>query len=246
MIGFYLQGSNSSVNEAPPQVSASEEPEVTTSYLSLEPRYVHVIVEQEVLYDDFKTGVVKTLLDLLKVYQDVRIIYNGPATKFAVHEIRFASSTSQNRTYLEIEYVNRISGHKHLDRKYDITSPSLKPSLKRSLDDLLDSLHIEIDKEILANHVDELPSEEGAIEAIVTAYASTYHAHTQGRALELIQEAEMHSPDNPYVIATNYIYNLSYLYLHPKGDNIEALTSLMLKLQRNLRFWRVKIRSHQR
>ncbi|GAM60782.1 transcriptional activator of cad operon [Vibrio ishigakensis] len=226
VIGFYLQGSNSSVNEAPPQVSASEEPEVTTSYLSLEPRYVHVIVEQEVLYDDFKTGVVKTLLDLLKVYQDVRIIYNGPATKFAVHEIRFASSTSQNRTYLEIEYVNRISGHKHLDRKYDITSPSLKPSLKRSLDDLLDSLHIEIDKEILANHVDELPSEEGAIEAIVTAYASTYHAHTQGRALELIQEAEMHSPDNPYVIATNYIYNLSYLYLHPKGDNIEAINKL--------------------
>lgn len=187
---------------------------------------MHVIVEQEVLYDDFKTGVVKTLLDLLKVYQDVRIIYNGPAAKFAAHEIRFASSTSQNRTYLEIEYVNRISGHKHLDRKYDITSPSIKSSLKRSLDDLLDSLHIEIDKEILASHVDELPSEEGAIEAIVTAYASTYHAHTQGRALELIQEAEMHSPDNPYVIATNYIYNLSYLYLHPKGDNTEAINKL--------------------
>lgn len=228
ILGVYVQYSNAP-SEPTSVVSASDEPEINTSYLSLEPRYVHVIVAPEVLNDDFKIGVAKTLLDYLKTYQDVRIIYSGPAAKFAAHEIRFDTSASQNKTFLEIEYVNRISDHKHLDRKYDITGSALKPSLKRSLDDILDVFHIEIGKELLAERVDELPNEEAAIEAVLTAYASTYHTHTQTKALELIQEAEVYAPENAYVLATGYIYNLSYLYLHPKGDNIQAITELNTK-----------------
>ncbi|GEM80257.1 winged helix-turn-helix domain-containing protein [Vibrio superstes] len=227
VIGLYVKNTQKAPEVVQSKsVSIADEPEATKNYLSLEPRYVHVIVDPKMLDDDYKIGIAKTILDFLKVYQDVRITYSGPASKVAAHEITLDTSTSQNKNYLEIEYVNRISGHKHLDRKYDISGPAIKSSIKRALDDMLDSFHIEIDKDILAKLVDELPDNEYAIQSILTAYATIYHPYTHGRGIELIQEAESYAPDDPYTIATSYTYSISYLYLHPTSNNDKAIADL--------------------
>ncbi|MCZ8489254.1 hypothetical protein O9992_25410 [Vibrio lentus] len=82
-------------NQAPSTHVATKDIVETPSYLSLEPRYIHVIIDDDVRKDDLKVGVIKTLLDFLKTYQDFRIIYDGPAAKLAANEIHFKSSTNQ-------------------------------------------------------------------------------------------------------------------------------------------------------
>ncbi|SBO12584.1 Transcriptional activator CadC [Vibrio mediterranei] len=202
------------------------EPIATPSYLSLEPRYIHVILEDGVLRDDLKVGFTKKLLELLKTYKYYRVIYDGPASKVAANELKFAASKRDNQDYIEIEYVNRISGHKHLDRKYRVTEDMLKPSLKKSLDDLLDSFNIEIEKSLIADLVDELPNEAASIESALTSIGASYHDYTHTRAIELIEEAKKLSPDNPYVVATGYIFNVSRMYLDPPHNMAQYLEQL--------------------
>ncbi|MEZ8697580.1 winged helix-turn-helix domain-containing protein [Vibrio lentus] len=206
-------------NQAPSTHVATKDIVETPSYLSLEPRYIHVIIDDEIRKDDLKVGVIKTLLDFLKTYQDFRIIYDGPAAKLAANEIHFKSSTNQSKERLEIEYFNRISKHKHLDRNYDVSNQALKRSIKSSLDDLLDSFNLDIDKQQIAKLVNELPDDSVALNSILTAHSTTYHGTSELEALELIKQAEIYAPENPYIVASGYIYNLSYLYLNPKQDN---------------------------
>ncbi|MEO9493972.1 MAG: winged helix-turn-helix domain-containing protein [Vibrio splendidus] len=213
-------------NQDPSTNVATKDIVETPSYLSLEPRYIHVIIDDEIRQDDLKAGVIKTLLDFLKTYQDFRIIYDGPAAKLAAHEIHFTSSTNQDKEQLEIEYFNRISKYKHLDRKYDVSNQALKTSIKSSLDDLLDSFNLDIDKQKIAKLVNELPDDSVALSSILTAYSASYHGASELESLELIKQAEIYAPDNPYVVASSYIFNLSYLYLNPKQDNIKLISEL--------------------
>ncbi|MGR5091950.1 winged helix-turn-helix domain-containing protein [Vibrio maritimus] len=209
-----------------PTPTADVEPIATPSYLSLEPRYIHVIMEPGVMNDDLKVGITKKLLDFLKTYKDFRIIYDGPAAQVAANELRFTTSQKDNHEFLEIEYVNRISGHKHLDRKYRVTEESIKASMKKSLDDLLDSFNIEIEKVVIAQLVDELPDESSSISAALTSLGASYHDYTHQKALELIDQAMMHSPDNPYVVATQYIFKMSNIYLNPDQNMASNINSL--------------------
>ncbi|OBT31136.1 winged helix-turn-helix domain-containing protein [Vibrio splendidus] len=213
-------------NQDPSTNVATKDIVETPSYLSLEPRYIHVIIDDEIRQDDLKAGVIKMLLDFLKTYQDFRIIYDGPAAKLAAHEVRFTSSTNQDKEQLEIEYFNRISKYKHLDRKYDVSNHALKTSIKSSLDDLLDSFNLDIDKQEIAKLVNELPDDSVALSSILTAYSASYHGASELESLELIKQAEIYAPDNPYVVASSYIFNLSYLYLNPKQDNIKLIAEL--------------------
>ncbi|MGV2986290.1 winged helix-turn-helix domain-containing protein [Vibrio sp. E150_011] len=204
------------------------EAEVTQSYISLEPRYIHVVMDSNVLNDDLKVGFTKKLLEYLKTYKDFRLIYDGPAASVAANELRFNTHTKDGQDYLEIEYVNRISGHKHLDRNYRLTPSSLKPAMKKSLDDLLDSFNIEIDKALIANLVDELPESNVSTAAALTSLGASYHNYTHIKALNQINKAQEESPNNPYVVATNYIFQVSHMYLNPTQNTTEDMSQLNL------------------
>lgn len=204
------------------------EAEVTQSYISLEPRYIHVVMDSNILNDDLKVGFTKKLLEYLKTYKDFRLIYGGPAASIAANELRFNTHTKDGQDFLEIEYVNRISGHKHLDRKYRLTPSSLKPAMKKSLDDLLDSFNIEIDKALIANLVDELPESNVSTASALTSLGASYHNYTHIKALNQINKAQEESPNNPYVVATNYIFQVSHLYLNPTQSLAEDMSLLNL------------------
>ncbi len=201
-------------------------PVSTPSYLSYEPRYIHVILEPDVLNDPLKVGFTKKLLELLKTYKDFRIIYSGPAAKVAANELRFAATQKGDDDFLEIEYLNRISGLKHIDRKYQISEAMLKPSMKKSLDDLLDSFSIEIDKDELASLVDELPDNSSSTASALTSLGAAYHNYSHVEALDLIHKAQNLSPNNPYVVATSYIFDVSHVYLDPPDNMLQRLKQL--------------------
>lgn len=83
VVGIAVASSYMHVKTSPtPPPSADVEHIATPSYLSLEPRYIHVIMEPSVMNDDLKVGITKKLLDFLKTYKDFRIIYDGPAARW--------------------------------------------------------------------------------------------------------------------------------------------------------------------
>ncbi|MFH0262985.1 winged helix-turn-helix domain-containing protein [Vibrio barjaei] len=228
-LGLAVSASYMHVKQSNVAIVSPTDTIATPSYLSLEPRYIHVILEPGVVSDDLKVGFTKKLLELLKTYKDFRIIYDGPAARVAANELKFSASQRDNHDYIEIEYVNRISGHKHLDRKYRVTEEMLKPSMKKSLDDLLDSFSIEIEKTLIAELVDELPNESASMQSALASLGASYHDYTHTKALELIDEAQKQSPHNPYVVATKYIFNVSYMYLEPPQNMAQHLDSLNLE-----------------
>ncbi|MCY9854347.1 winged helix-turn-helix domain-containing protein [Vibrio mediterranei] len=229
IVGLAVGSSYLHVKQSDKQVVEEIEPIAIPSYLSLEPRYIHVVLEPGIVSDDLKVGFIKKLLELLKTYKDFRIIYDGPAAKVAANELKFASSQRDNQDYIEIEYVNRISGHKHLDRKYRVTEDMLRPSMKKSLDDLLDSFSIEIEKTLISDLVDELPDDSVSVQLALTSIGASYHDYTHSKALEMIDEAKKLSPNNPYIVASNYIFNISNMYLHPPQDMVQYLDELNLE-----------------
>ncbi len=207
---------------------------LTPSYLSFEPRYIHVKASEEFLDDHLKVGIARKLLDYLKIYRDYRVIYDGPAAKVAANELRFASIETDGQQYLEIEYLNRVSGDKHLDRRYKISQGHVKAAMKKSLTDLLESFNIGVGKSQVARLVDELPSDEQAVSSILESLGAAFQANNEEKALNLIELAAQQAPENQYTIATAYMFLLSKMYIKPDANNPKQIDELNKKMQQSI------------
>lgn len=199
---------------------------ITPSYLSYEPRYIHVVSTESFLNDHLKVGIARKLLDYLKTYRDYRIIYDGPAAKVAANELRFMSIERNGHQYLEIEYLNRVSGDKHLDRRYRISEGYVRQALEKSLEDLLDSFNIGAGKSQVERLINELPRSEEATSAALESLGAAFQAHYDEKALNLIAHASKIAPENQYVISTAYMFKLSEIYLRPAEDTSEQVAVL--------------------
>lgn len=212
-----------------PQVTeqaASIPATITPSYLSYEPRYINVVSDENFLNDHLKVGIARKLLDYLKTYRDYRIIYDGPAANVAANELRFKATERDGHQYLEIEYFNRVSGDKHLDRRYRISEGYVKRALEKSLEDLLDSFHIEVGKSQVEALINELPANEQATTAALESLGAAFQAHHDDKALNMIELASELAPDNQYVVSTAYIFKLSEIYLRQTKETSERVTRL--------------------
>ncbi|MGX9521279.1 winged helix-turn-helix domain-containing protein [Vibrio mediterranei] len=207
---------------------------IAPSYLSFEPRYIYVKANEEFLSDHLKVGMARKLLDYLKIYRDYRIIYDGPAAKVAANELRFSSIERGGHQYLEIEYFNRVSGDKHLDRRYKISQGHVKAAIKKSLTDLLESFNISVGKSQVASLVDELPDDENAVSSILESLGAAFQVNHEEKALQLIELAAQQAPENQYTIATAYMFILSKMYIKPDGNNINQIEQLNQKMQQSI------------
>ncbi|GAL27812.1 transcriptional activator of cad operon [Vibrio variabilis] len=169
--------------------TASVPTTIAPSYLSYEPRYINVVSDESFLNDHLKVGIARKLLDYLKTYRDYRIIYDGPAANVAANELRFKATERDGHQYLEIEYFNRVSGDKHLDRRYRISEGYVKRALEKSLEDLLDSFHIEVGKSQVEALINELPENEQATTAALESLGAAFQAHYDDKALTMIELA---------------------------------------------------------
>ena len=199
---------------------------ITPSYLSYEPRYINVVSDESFLNDHLKVGIARKLLDYLKTYRDYRIIYDGPAANVAANELRFKATERDGHQYLEIEYFNRVSGDKHLDRRYRISEGYVKRALEKSLEDLLDSFHIEVGKSQVEALINELPANEQATTAALESLGAAFQAHHDDKALNMIELASELAPDNQYVVSTAYIFKLSEIYLRQTKETSERVRRL--------------------
>ncbi|MGR5091959.1 winged helix-turn-helix domain-containing protein [Vibrio maritimus] len=213
-------------SKPPTTLPKTVESTITPSYLSYEPRYIYVVSTESFLNDHLKVGIARKLLDYLKTYRDYRIIYDGPAAKVAANELRFTSIERNGHQYLEIEYLNRVSGDKHLDRRYRISEGYVRQALERSLEDLLDSFNIGIGKSQVEGLINELPESEEATSAALESLGAAFQAHYDEKALHLIEYASKIAPENQYVISTAYMFKLSEIYLRPTEDTLNKVKAL--------------------
>ncbi|CED57573.1 transcriptional regulator [Aliivibrio wodanis] len=188
-------------------------------YLSLEPRYIHIVMQPEIKNNSLLIGVIEKTLEYLKYYKDFRIIYNGSYQKLSANKITFSSSNNNGINYLHVEYINNISNKKTLDRKYPISKGFIKDSIGKLLRDLLYSFNIDIRKSDISKLTNELPDKPSSVINILASIGGLYVNDKHSETLRVINLAAQESPKNPYAVATSYIFHLSILYTKENMNN---------------------------
>ncbi|OEF76453.1 CadC family transcriptional regulator, partial [Vibrio splendidus 1F-157] len=138
-------------------------------YLSLEPRYIYVSIDDNLKTDAFKRGIIHKLMSYLTTYRDFRVVVDETLVPNSANVISFKSEIDGDREYLDITYFNRISNFRHLGRDYLIDPASLHTTMRSMLDDLLDSFNLDIQKSILKQQISELPKQEEALKLTLEA-----------------------------------------------------------------------------
>ncbi|PMO32077.1 winged helix-turn-helix domain-containing protein [Vibrio breoganii] len=185
----------------------------TRSYMSYEPRYIHVVYSQGIENNQLAKGFALYLLCQLKSYKDYRIIFQGDVSKQAANVITLDVADSNGKDYLTVEFDNKITDSKHLSRKYNLDNADLSRSIKVALDDLLDSFDININKNEIAARVAELPENPDALKYALSGFAAAVDIHQNDDVLMNLSRSLQIDPDNEYLHAINYMFNLTNLYL---------------------------------
>ncbi|UPR37355.1 winged helix-turn-helix domain-containing protein [Vibrio cyclitrophicus] len=215
-------------------------------YLSLEPRYIYVSIDDNLKTDAFKRGIIHKLMSYLTTYRDFRVVIDETLVPNSANVISFKSEIDGDREYLDITYFNRISNFRHLGRDYLIDPASLHTTMRSMLDDLLDSFNLDIQKSILKQQISELPKQEEALKLTLEALGLTFMTLDRTDTLSKIAQANELEPDNHYVMSSRYMYELADIFItrsKNKNKQVEALNKKfkkqLLNAQNNANSYRV-------
>ncbi|MFA0718456.1 winged helix-turn-helix domain-containing protein [Vibrio splendidus] len=215
-------------------------------YLSLEPRYIYVSIDDNLKTDAFKRGIIHKLMSYLTTYRDFRVVVDETLVPNSANVISFKSEIDGDREYLDITYFNRISNFRHLGRDYLIDPASLHTTMRSMLDDLLDSFNLDIQKSILKQQISELPKQEEALKLTLEALGLTFMTLDRTDTLSKIAQANEREPDNHFVMSNRYMYELADIFImrsKNKNKQVEALNKKfkkqLLNAQNNANSYRV-------
>ncbi|MEZ8787984.1 winged helix-turn-helix domain-containing protein [Vibrio splendidus] len=215
-------------------------------YLSLEPRYIYVSIDDNLKTDAFKRGIIHKLMSYLTTYRDFRVVVDETLVPNSANVISFKSVIDGDREYLDITYFNRISNFRHLGRDYLIDPASLHTTMRSMLDDLLDSFNLDIQKSILKQQISELPKQEEALQLTLEALGLTFMTLDRTDTLSKIAQANELEPDNHFVMSNRYMYELADIFImrsKNKNKQVEALNKKfkkqLLNAQNNANSYRV-------
>ncbi|WP_052878611.1 winged helix-turn-helix domain-containing protein [Vibrio coralliirubri] len=215
-------------------------------YLSLEPRYIYVSIDDNLKTDAFKRGIIHKLMSYLTTYRDFRVVVDETLVSNSANVISFKSEIDGDREYLDITYFNRISNFRHLGRDYLIDPASLHTTMRSMLDDLLDSFNLDIQKSILKQQISELPKQEEALKLTLEALGLTFMTLDRTDTLSKIAQANELEPDNHFVMSNRYMYELADIFImrsKNKNKQVEALNKKfkkqLLNAQNNANSYRV-------
>ncbi|MDH5902927.1 winged helix-turn-helix domain-containing protein [Vibrio splendidus] len=215
-------------------------------YLSLEPRYIYVSIDDNLKTDAFKRGIIHKLMSYLTTYRDFRVVVDETLVPNSANVIIFKSEIDGDREYLDITYFNRISNFRHLGRDYLIDPASLHTTMRSMLDDLLDSFNLDIQKSILKQQISELPKQEEALKLTLEALGLTFMTLDRTDTLSKIAQANELEPDNHFVMSNRYMYELADIFImrsKNKNKQVEALNKKfkkqLLNAQNNANSYRV-------
>lgn len=215
-------------------------------YLSLEPRYIYVSIDDNLKMDAFKRGIIHKLMNYLTTYRDFRVVVDETLVPNSANVISFKSEIDGDREYLDITYFNRISNFRHLGRDYLIDPASLHTTMRSMLDDLLDSFNLDIQKSILKQQISELPKQEEALKLTLEALGLTFMTLDRTDTLSKIAQANELEPDNHFVMSNRYMYELADIFImrsKNKNKQVEALNKKfkkqLLNAQNNANSYRV-------
>ncbi|WP_122081067.1 winged helix-turn-helix domain-containing protein [Vibrio coralliirubri] len=215
-------------------------------YLSLEPRYIYVSIDDNLKTDAFKRGIIHKLMSYLTTYRDFRVVVDETLVPNSANVISFKSEIDGDREYLDITYFNRISNFRHLGRDYLIDPASLHTTMRSMLDDLLDSFNLDIQKSILKQQISELPKQEEALKLTLEALGLTFMTLDRTDTLSKIAQANELEPDNHFVMSSRYMYELADIFIlrsKHKNKQVEALNKKfkkqLLNAQNNANSYRV-------
>nr|WP_229649775.1 winged helix-turn-helix domain-containing protein [Vibrio splendidus]MCC4881569.1 winged helix-turn-helix domain-containing protein [Vibrio splendidus] len=215
-------------------------------YLSLEPRYIYVSIDDNLKTDAFKRGIIHKLMSYLTTYRDFRVVVDETLVPNSANVISFKSEIDGDREYLDITYFNRISNFRHLGRDYLIDPASLHTTMRSMLDDLLDSFNLDIQKSILKQQISELPKQEEALKVTLEALGLTFMTLDRTDTLSKIAQANELEPDNHFVMSNRYMYELADIFImrsKNKNKQVEALNKKfkkqLLNAQNNANSYRV-------
>ncbi|MCF7484597.1 winged helix-turn-helix domain-containing protein [Vibrio sp. A2-1] len=215
-------------------------------YLSLEPRYIYVSIDDNLKTDAFKRGIIHKLMSYLTTYRDFRVVIDETLVPNSANVISFKSEIDGDREYLDITYFNRISNFRHLGRDYLIDPASLHTTMRSMLDDLLDSFSLDIQKSILKQQISELPKQEEALKLTLEALGLTFMTLDRTDTLSKIAQANELEPDNQFVMSNRYMYELADIFImrsKNKNKQVEALNKKfkkqLLNAQNNANSYRV-------
>ncbi|MDA0154346.1 winged helix-turn-helix domain-containing protein [Vibrio sp. Makdt] len=195
------------------QVIEDHKAHASVHYLSLEPRYIYVRIDESLKNDAFKRGIVHKLMSYLTTYRDFRLIVDETLVPNSANVVSFKSKVDGDREYLDITYFNRISNFKHLGRDYLIDAASLHSTMRTMLDDLLDSFNIDIQKSILKQQISELPKQEEPLQLALESLGLTFMTLDRTDTLKKIIAANELEPDNHFVMSSRYLYELADIFL---------------------------------
>ncbi|MEZ8722545.1 winged helix-turn-helix domain-containing protein [Vibrio pomeroyi] len=195
------------------QVIEDHKAHASVHYLSLEPRYIYVRIDESLKNDAFKRGIVHKLMSYLTTYRDFRLIVDETLVPNSANVVSFKSKVDGDREYLDITYFNRISNFKHLGRDYLIDASSLHSTMRTMLDDLLDSFNIDIQKSILKQQISELPKQEESLQLALESLGLTFMTLDRTDTLKKIIAANKLEPDNHFVMSSRYLYELADIFL---------------------------------
>ncbi|PMP03129.1 hypothetical protein BCS95_09175 [Vibrio breoganii] len=162
----------------------------------------------------------------LKFYKDFRIISQGEMGKFAASVVTLDITNDNGDDYLTIESRNRISGAKHLSRKYNLNSSELNRSINRALDDILDSFNIDISKKEIAHVTNELPSNSDALKYTLSGFAATPNIAQNSDVLMSLSRSLQIEPSNEYTYSAHYMLSLINIYLLNEYSMDQEITEL--------------------
>ncbi|MFC0173665.1 winged helix-turn-helix domain-containing protein [Vibrio comitans] len=183
------------------------------SYLSYEPRYIQLIYASNIQGHRLGTGLSMYLLRQLKTYKDFRIISNNETAKKAANVIVLDIINHDGDDYLTVKFNNKISGAQHLSRNYNLDSDSLQRTLNVALDDMLDAFSIDVDKQEIANRVNELPHNPDALQYTLSAFSASPDIIRNNDALMDLSRSLQIEPNNQYTYSANYMLKLINTYL---------------------------------
>lgn len=221
--GMLLMQSNQATDPAQNQPASDQE---GIHYLSLETRYIHVVLSDELREDAFSVGIIRKLLEYLTIYKDYRIVYDDTYVPNSANIITFNTDVSGDKKSIEVSYFNRTSNFKHLDRSYVVEpSGALLSTLEVMLDDLLDAFKIDIAKPVIAKQVSELPTNQAALHHILESLG--YSLKTEyDKAIENVDTAYEIDPDNHLITADRYLFELARIYITQPTNSKAKLNQL--------------------
>ncbi|WP_373945292.1 winged helix-turn-helix domain-containing protein [Vibrio chagasii] len=208
------------------QVIEEHKAHATVHYLSLEPRYIYVRVDENLKNNAFMRGIVHKLMSYVTTYRNFRIIVDESLVPNSANVVSFKSKTEGDREYLDITYFNRISNFKHLGRDYLIDASSLHSTMRTMLDDLLDSFNIDIQKTILKQQISELPKQEVPLRLALESLGLTFMTLDRTDTLKKIIEANELEPDNHFLMSSRYLYELADIFLLKSSQKEQLVKKL--------------------